>query len=182
MGFSSRWERSLEELDRIDVDRILVRVDIDAMVGRVDVDPGDREQVRAFMERATELVTRAYGSAHPASAARWRQLAEVYAADGDTGRAAGLLDAGLTVSRRTTGDASILTADLLFARARVDLLDAEKRETSLNQLRNLWKDETGSLPGVVSLQFKEPVLGPAGQAISITKGGMRSTSLAPICR
>ena len=54
-----------------------------------------------------------------------------------------------------------------LATVSVDLLDAEKRETSLNQLRNLWLEATGSVAGVVSLQFKEPVLGPAGQAISI---------------
>jgi multidrug efflux pump subunit AcrB len=49
----------------------------------------------------------------------------------------------------------------------LDLLDAEKRETSLNELRNLWMDLTGPITGVVSVQFKEPQLGPAGQAISI---------------
>ena len=49
----------------------------------------------------------------------------------------------------------------------LDLLDAEKRITSLNELRNLWMDLTGPIAGVVSVQFKEPQLGPAGQAISI---------------
>jgi HAE1 family hydrophobic/amphiphilic exporter-1 len=49
----------------------------------------------------------------------------------------------------------------------LDLLDAEKRVTSLNELRNLWTELTGPIAGVVSVQFKEPQLGPAGQAISI---------------
>ena len=49
----------------------------------------------------------------------------------------------------------------------LDLLDAEKRVTSLNELRNLWMELTGPIAGVVSVQFKEPQLGPAGQAISI---------------
>ena len=49
----------------------------------------------------------------------------------------------------------------------LDLLDAEKRNTSLNELRNLWMELTGPVAGVVSVQFKEPQLGPAGQAISI---------------
>jgi HAE1 family hydrophobic/amphiphilic exporter-1 len=49
----------------------------------------------------------------------------------------------------------------------LDLLDAEKRNTSLNELRSLWMELTGTIGGVVSVQFKEPQFGPAGQAISI---------------
>jgi HAE1 family hydrophobic/amphiphilic exporter-1 len=49
----------------------------------------------------------------------------------------------------------------------LDLLDSEKRNTSLNELRRLWLETTGPIVDVVSVQFKEPVLGPAGQAISI---------------
>jgi len=49
----------------------------------------------------------------------------------------------------------------------LDLLDSERRNTSLNELRRLWLETTGPIADVVSVQFKEPVLGPAGQAISI---------------
>jgi multidrug efflux pump subunit AcrB len=49
----------------------------------------------------------------------------------------------------------------------LDLLDSEKRNASLNDLRRLWLETTGSIADAVSVQFKEPVLGPAGQAISI---------------
>jgi HAE1 family hydrophobic/amphiphilic exporter-1 len=49
----------------------------------------------------------------------------------------------------------------------LDLLDSEKRYTSLNELRRLWLETTGPIADVVSVQFKEPRLGPAGQAISI---------------
>ena len=49
----------------------------------------------------------------------------------------------------------------------LDLLDSEKRNTSLNELRRLWLETTGPIADVVSVQFKEPRLGPAGQAISI---------------
>jgi multidrug efflux pump subunit AcrB len=49
----------------------------------------------------------------------------------------------------------------------LDLLDAEKRNTSLNELRRRWMDATGSVAEAVSVQFKEPFFGPAGQAISI---------------
>ncbi|MCP4469909.1 MAG: efflux RND transporter permease subunit, partial [Gammaproteobacteria bacterium] len=49
----------------------------------------------------------------------------------------------------------------------LDLLDSEKRNTSLNQLRRLWLETVKTIPDAISVQFKEPVLGPAGQAISI---------------
>jgi len=49
----------------------------------------------------------------------------------------------------------------------LDLLDSERRNTSLNELRRLWLETTGPISDAVSVQFKEPVLGPAGQAISI---------------
>jgi len=49
----------------------------------------------------------------------------------------------------------------------LDLLDAEKRNASLNELRRLWMDATGTVAAAVSVHFKEPTLGPAGQAISI---------------
>jgi len=49
----------------------------------------------------------------------------------------------------------------------LDLLDSETRNTSLNELRRVWAEAAGSIPDAVSVQFKEPVLGPAGQAISI---------------
>ena len=49
----------------------------------------------------------------------------------------------------------------------LDLLDSERRNTSLNELRRRWLETTGSIADAVSVQFKEPQLGPAGQAISI---------------
>lgn len=49
----------------------------------------------------------------------------------------------------------------------VDLLDSETRVASLNELRRLWLQETPALRDAISIQFKEPSIGPAGQAISI---------------
>ena len=49
----------------------------------------------------------------------------------------------------------------------VDLLDAETRSTSLNELRRTWLELSPTVPDAISLQFKEPSIGPAGQAISI---------------
>jgi len=53
----------------------------------------------------------------------------------------------------------------------VDLLDADKRHTSLNELRRLWKDATPTIADAISVQFKDAVLGPAGKAISIRLQG-----------
>ena len=54
-----------------------------------------------------------------------------------------------------------------LATVSLDLLDSERRGTSLNELRRRWSESTPPIADAVSIQFKEPVLGPAGQAISI---------------
>ena len=53
----------------------------------------------------------------------------------------------------------------------LDLLDAEKRNTSLNELRRLWSELTPTIPGAIAIQFKAPKLGPADKAISIRLQG-----------
>ena len=53
----------------------------------------------------------------------------------------------------------------------LDLLDAEKRNTSLNELRRLWSELSPTIPGAIAIQFKEPRIGPAGKAISIRLQG-----------
>jgi len=49
----------------------------------------------------------------------------------------------------------------------VDLLDSESRNASLNELRRLWRQANPAIPDAISIQFKEPSIGPAGKAISI---------------
>ncbi|MDX2478472.1 MAG: efflux RND transporter permease subunit, partial [Gammaproteobacteria bacterium] len=49
----------------------------------------------------------------------------------------------------------------------LDLLDAEIRVNSLNDLRRLWLEATPTIADAISIQYKEPSFGPAGQAISI---------------
>lgn len=53
----------------------------------------------------------------------------------------------------------------------LDLLPAESRVTSLNELRRRWMEVSPPVPGAISIQFKEPAIGPAGQAISIRLAG-----------
>jgi len=53
----------------------------------------------------------------------------------------------------------------------LDLLDAEVRKNSLNDLRRLWLESTPTIADAISIQYKEPAFGPAGQAISIRLQG-----------
>jgi multidrug efflux pump subunit AcrB len=53
----------------------------------------------------------------------------------------------------------------------LDLLSTEKRNTKMAQLTDLWRKNSGDLPNVVSVQFREPKLGPAGRAIEIRLRG-----------
>jgi len=53
----------------------------------------------------------------------------------------------------------------------VDLLSTEIRNTGIMELTALWQENTEDLPDVVSIQFKEARLGPAGRAIHIRLSG-----------
>ena len=54
---------------------------------------------------------------------------------------------------------------------RADLLDADVRNTTLGELKSLWRDAVGEIPGAVALSFKEPNFGPAGRPIEIRLHG-----------
>ena len=53
----------------------------------------------------------------------------------------------------------------------LDLLSTEIRNTKMAELTNLWRKNSGDLPNVVSVQFREPKIGPAGRAIEIRLSG-----------
>ena len=53
----------------------------------------------------------------------------------------------------------------------VDLLNAEERRGHLDDVLNRWREEAGAVPDVISLNFKEPQIGPAGLAIDIRLSG-----------
>lgn len=52
-----------------------------------------------------------------------------------------------------------------------DLLPAEQRTGSLGDVTNRWREETGRVPDAISLNFKEPHIGPAGLAVEIRLSG-----------
>ena len=53
----------------------------------------------------------------------------------------------------------------------LDLLSVDKRHTSIAELTRLWRKNSGDLPNVMSVQFREPKIGPAGRAIEIRISG-----------
>jgi multidrug efflux pump subunit AcrB len=71
----------------------------------------------------------------------------------------------ITIEYNKNSDAYEQGAHL--ATIRVDLLTAEVRHTKLADFVNIWRAGVGELPGILSVSFKEPSLGPAGRAIDI---------------
>ena len=73
-------------------------------------------------------------------------------------------------------DASEVGAHL--ATLSIDLLGTEKRHSTLAEFIPLWREKSGDIPDVISIQFKEPVVGPAGRAIEIRISGDDLTQLS----
>lgn len=65
-----------------------------------------------------------------------------------------------------------------LASINVDLLNTEKRNTRIQELIHLWKENVGEIPGVVSIQYKEPRIGPVGRAIHIRLSGQDMDELS----
>jgi len=53
------------------------------------------------------------------------------------------------------------------ATIRADLLGSEQRRQRLDEILQRWRTETGTVADVLTVNFKEPTLGPAGRAIEI---------------
>jgi len=53
----------------------------------------------------------------------------------------------------------------------LDLLSTEIRNTHMAELTSLWRKNSGDLPSVIDVQFREPKVGPAGRAIEIRLSG-----------
>ncbi|PCJ47501.1 MAG: acriflavin resistance protein [Gammaproteobacteria bacterium] len=49
----------------------------------------------------------------------------------------------------------------------IDLLTAQRRNTKLQRFVDLWRNNVGTLPQAQAISFKEPKVGPSGQAIEI---------------
>lgn len=65
-----------------------------------------------------------------------------------------------------------------LATVSLDLLDTESRSTTLAEFTPAWRENTGPVAGIISLQFKEPATGPAGRAIEIQLSGSNLSELS----
>lgn len=59
----------------------------------------------------------------------------------------------------------------------VDLLGAEIRNSTIDLIRATWQKEIGTIPQAISLQIKEPVIGPSGRPIEIRLQGQDMNEL-----
>ncbi len=59
-----------------------------------------------------------------------------------------------------------------------DLLDAESRTTSIDDITTRWRDLVGDIPDVSSITYKEPIIGPGGIPIEIRLQGQDLGQLA----
>ncbi len=69
-----------------------------------------------------------------------------------------------------------------LATVTADLLTAERRSGRLDEVINLWREETGPILDTVSVAFKELQIGPAGQAIDIRLQGADLAALNTAAR
>ncbi|MBT5229024.1 MAG: efflux RND transporter permease subunit, partial [Methylococcales bacterium] len=60
----------------------------------------------------------------------------------------------------------------------IDILNTEHRNTKMSEIIKLWKENSGEIPGVLNIQYKEPKLGPAGRAIHIRLSGENLSDLS----
>ncbi|MGI9455559.1 MAG: efflux RND transporter permease subunit [Aeoliella sp.] len=59
----------------------------------------------------------------------------------------------------------------------VDLLEAEVRDASIDEILESWRTEAGELPGTLDIVFDEPSIGPAGRAIEMRIRGNDLTEM-----
>ena len=52
-----------------------------------------------------------------------------------------------------------------------DLIGSEERSGRVDDILNLWREDVGTIPDIVSITFKQPQVGPAGQPIEIRLQG-----------
>jgi len=83
---------------------------------------------------------------------------------------------GLTVHYGMNADAFEGGAHL--ATLSIDLLTAEQRELSINQIAKLWRKHLGVVPEALNIAIKEPIISPAGRAIYIRLQGDNLTQLS----
>lgn len=72
-----------------------------------------------------------------------------------------------TVQTRFNTNSAAGEAGPHVATISADLLGAELRQTSLDQITSAWRDEIGAVPGAIAVTLAEPGIGPQGVAVEI---------------
>jgi len=53
----------------------------------------------------------------------------------------------------------------------LDLLSAEERNSTIDEITNLWREYVGEIPDIINIAYKEPSIGPGGLAIELLLQG-----------
>ncbi|MEO0693676.1 MAG: efflux RND transporter permease subunit, partial [Pseudomonadota bacterium] len=128
-----------EAFPEIDGDQIEARLELPADASLVQT-----QREMTYVLAALDRVNDALSPRNPDGAPLVRQVVVTYAENADAG---------------STGPH--------LATARVDLLDAETRGVSLDEILTLWRAEAPRTPAMRNLNLTEPALGPAGRAIEM---------------
>ena len=124
---------------------------------------GDTLQVHLLLPQGTPI-----GRTEAVADVITRSLAEVVAGLPAQPQGAALVKS-TTVQFATNAEAHETGAHV--ATITVDLLGAEDRSTSADELLGRWREAVGDLPDVLALKFGEPAGGPAGRAIDVRLQG-----------
>ncbi|MEL6569410.1 MAG: efflux RND transporter permease subunit [Pseudomonadota bacterium] len=128
-----------EAFPEIDGDQIEARLEL-----RAGASLEETQAEMAYVLSALDRVNEALSPRNPNGVALVRQVVVSYAENADTG---------------TNGSH--------LATARIDLLDAETRGNTLDEILAVWRAEAPTTPAMRSLNLTEPTLGPAGRAIEM---------------
>ncbi|MEO0702770.1 MAG: efflux RND transporter permease subunit [Pseudomonadota bacterium] len=128
-----------EAFPEIDGDQIEARLELPADASLVQT-----QREMTYVLAALDRVNDALSPRNPDGAPLVRQVVVTYAENADAG---------------STGPH--------LATARVDLLDAETRGVSLDEILTAWRAEAPRTPAMRNLNLTEPALGPAGRAIEM---------------
>lgn len=128
-----------EAFPEIDGDQIEARLEL-----RADASLAETQAEMAYVLAALERVNDALSPSNPDGAPLVRQVVVTYAVNEDAG-----------------------TAGPHLATARVDLLEAETRGVTLDEILSAWRTEAPVTPAMRNLNLTEAALGPAGRAIEM---------------
>ncbi|WDP91927.1 MAG: efflux RND transporter permease subunit [Desulfobacter sp.] len=132
--------------------RAFPEIDGDVLQARLLLPQGTPlERTTRYVDRlldSAEQINKEYSPAQPGGAALIEHIAVLYNTNADAGE---------------TGP-HVATVSL-------DLLSAEVRTATIDEIIHRWRELTGEIPDAIALAFKEPAIGPGGLPIEIRLSG-----------